>query len=109
MSEKTPKIFLRPFTENDLPAMVCWNNDPEIEYLVDRCLPKTLGRCLAWFRRHSGERNYRLYALENEEGRLIGKQNGPYLLAKKGSGPGSGLVRRNTGIEVTGPLLSGKS
>ena len=73
MSEETQKILLRPFTEEDLPAMVSWNNDPEIEYLVDRCLPKTLGKCLAWFKKHSGERNYRLYALENEEGRLIGE------------------------------------
>lgn len=83
MSEKTQKIILRPFTEKDLPAMVCWNNDPEIEYLVDRCLPKTLGRCLAWFTRHSGERNYRLYALENEEGRLIGETELDHICWKR--------------------------
>jgi len=73
MSEKTKRAVLRPFTEKDLDLMVYWNKDPELEYLVDRRLPKTREECREWFQKYVSEKNYRLYALENEEGVLLGE------------------------------------
>ncbi len=65
-------VKLRPFSKADLPKMVRWNNDPELEYFVDCDLPKTLPECLAWFERNIPSRDYRLYAIENEAGSTIG-------------------------------------
>lgn len=73
MSEKTKRVILRPFTKKDIDTMVSWNNDPELEYLMDRCLPKTREKCLEWFEKYVPEKNYRLYALENEDGVLLGE------------------------------------
>ncbi|MGE5529242.1 MAG: GNAT family N-acetyltransferase [Patescibacteria group bacterium] len=66
------EVSLRPFTRDDLPSMVRWNNDPEVEYYVDCDLPKTLPDCERWFRANIPSRDYRLYAIEDERGRLIG-------------------------------------
>lgn len=72
MSEQSAKVVVRPFVFSDLEFMVRWNNDFEVEQYVDCCLPKTLSECQVWFRKHIPGRNYRLYAIENEEGRVIG-------------------------------------
>lgn len=66
------RVRLRPFTRDDLPAMIKWNNDPEVERFVDCDLPKSLPECAAWFDENVPSRDYRLFALEDEEGRLIG-------------------------------------
>lgn len=66
------KVCLRPFRRNDLPSMVRWNNDPEVEYFVDCDLPKTLPECEQWFDDNIPCRDYRLFALEDTDGRLIG-------------------------------------
>lgn len=72
MSEQIEKVVVRPFVLSDLEFMVRWNNDFEVEQYVDCCLPKTLPECQVWFREHIPGRNYRLYAIEDEEGRVIG-------------------------------------
>ncbi|MGE5549832.1 MAG: GNAT family N-acetyltransferase [Bacteroidota bacterium] len=65
-------VRLRPFHRSDLPSMVRWNNDPEVEYFVDCDLPKDLHACEIWFADNIPSRDYRLFALEDENGRLIG-------------------------------------
>lgn len=72
MSEKAPKVVLRPFTREDLEAMVRWNSDQEVEKYVDRCLPRTLDECIAWYNQNIPNRNYRLYAMEEDGGKIIG-------------------------------------
>lgn len=72
MSEKDGQVVVRPFILSDLESMVRWNNDFEVEQYVDRCLPKTLPECQDWFEEHIPGRNYRLYAIEDEEGKVIG-------------------------------------
>ena len=66
------KVTIRPFTQDDLTSMVKWNNDPEVEYYVDCAMPKTLAECATWFAENTPSRDYRLFALEDDEGRLIG-------------------------------------
>jgi len=52
--------------------MVRWNNDPEVEYFVDCDLPKSLSECEVWFRANVPSRDYRLFAIEDGTGLLIG-------------------------------------
>ena len=52
--------------------MVRWNNDPEVEYFVDCDLPKSLPECEIWFRVNVPSRDYRLLAIEEAGGRIIG-------------------------------------
>ena len=66
------KVRLRPFRRGDLPSMVRWNNDPDLQYYVDSDLPKTLPECEAWFARNVPRLSYRLFAIEDDQGRLIG-------------------------------------
>lgn len=66
------KVRLRPFRRGDLPSMVRWNNDPDLQYYVDSDLPKTLPECEAWFARNFPRLSYRLFAIEDDQGRLIG-------------------------------------
>lgn len=66
------KIHLRPLAFEDLPAMVRWNNDPEVEYYVDSDLPKTLPACQAWFSANVPSRDYRVYAIEDTQGNILG-------------------------------------
>ncbi len=66
------KARLRPFMREDLPSMVRWNNDPEVEVFVDCDLPKTLPECEAWFAENIPSRDYRLFAILDEAGQVIG-------------------------------------
>jgi|SRR5690554_1673482 len=83
MSEKIRRVVIRPFTVEDLESMVQWNNDFEVEQYVDRCLPKTLGECQIWFEQNIPSRNYRLYAIEDESGKVIGDLELDHICWKK--------------------------
>ncbi len=72
MVKKAYSVKIRPFVKEDLKTMVAWNKDPEVEYFVDRGLPGTLEECEVWFAQMMKNREYRLYALEDEKGKLIG-------------------------------------
>lgn len=78
------RINLRVFTRDDLPAMVRWNNDPELEYYVDCDRPKTLPACEAWFAENVPSRDYRLFALEDRAGNLIGELELDHISWRRG-------------------------
>ena len=66
------KINLRSFEYRDLAGMVRWNNDGEVEAFVDCDLPKTLPECELWFQNNVPSRDYRIFAIEDRAGNLIG-------------------------------------
>jgi RimJ/RimL family protein N-acetyltransferase len=66
-------VSIRPLMEGDLEALVRWNNDPEVEQYMDGPQPQNLEECIAWYRACDQTRNYRLYALETEDGLLVGE------------------------------------
>ncbi|HEX2953570.1 MAG TPA: GNAT family N-acetyltransferase, partial [Bacillota bacterium] len=66
-------VIIRPLMERDLEALVRWNNDPEVEQFMDGPQPQNLEECKEWYRDCDHTRNYRLYALENEKGILLGE------------------------------------
>lgn len=72
MSNKAREVLLRPFTEEDLSCMVKWNNDDEVEQYVHSCLPKSLPECRVWYQENRKEWNYRIYAIEEAGGKIIG-------------------------------------
>ena len=47
MSMQAVAVTVRPLQKEDLPRMVIWNTDPEIERFVDLGLPGELSACLA--------------------------------------------------------------
>ena len=72
MFEKAYFVKIRPFIKEDLKRMIIWNKDPELEYFVDRGLPATVEECEDWYEQMVKNREYRLFALEDEKGKLIG-------------------------------------
>ncbi|HHT48414.1 MAG TPA: GNAT family N-acetyltransferase [Firmicutes bacterium] len=72
MSMQAVAVTVRPLQKEDLPRMVIWNTDPEIERFVDLGLPGELSACLAWWEEISRSKETRLFALEDEKGKLIG-------------------------------------
>ncbi len=72
MSEKACFVKVRPFNREDLKKMILWNNDPEVERFVDRGLPRDLEECELWLEQMKKNREYRLFAIEDENERLIG-------------------------------------
>ena len=72
MCKKADSVTIRPLQKEDLVKMVVWNEDPEIECFVDLGLPGDLPGCLAWWEEVSRYKDNRLFALEDENGILIG-------------------------------------
>lgn len=72
MSEQGSAVQVRPFRKEDLKKMVIWNQDPEVEQFVDRGLPQDLEGCERWFEATKQYKEYELYAIEDENGNLIG-------------------------------------
>jgi RimJ/RimL family protein N-acetyltransferase len=69
----TQKVKVRPLQDQDLEEIVRWNNDDEVECFMDGPQPKTLEECKRWYAECLKSRNYRLYAIENEVGVLLGE------------------------------------
>lgn len=67
------KIFLRPLKEGDFPALVRWNNDPELQKLMDADYPLTLEECRDWFSALRRNPQHRLWAILDSGGELIGE------------------------------------
>ncbi|NLY92157.1 MAG: GNAT family N-acetyltransferase [Firmicutes bacterium] len=65
-------VRIRPLREEELAKMVVWNTDPEVECFVDLGLPGDLSACLAWWAEMKRSKENLLFALEDEDGRLIG-------------------------------------
>ena len=65
-------ILLRPLQIRDLPKMILWNRDAEIQKYVDCTLPVNLIDLERWYNDNVPDRHYQIYALETREGYLIG-------------------------------------
>ncbi len=72
MSEQGSAVQVRPFRKEDLKKMIIWNRDPEVEQFVDRGLPQDLTECERWFEEMMQHKEYQLYAIEDENGNVIG-------------------------------------
>jgi RimJ/RimL family protein N-acetyltransferase len=66
------KVRLRPLDIRDLPKMALWNQDLEIQYLVDGDLPGDLIELERWYRTNVPDRHYQIFAIESLKGELIG-------------------------------------
>ncbi|HBE80440.1 MAG TPA: N-acetyltransferase [Firmicutes bacterium] len=65
-------IQLRPLQIRDLPRMVLWNRDAEIQTFVDCTLPDNLIHLERWYTENVPERHYQIFAIETRDGYLIG-------------------------------------
>ena len=72
MSEQANVVTIRPLQKEDLARITIWNVDPEIERFVDLGLPGDLPGCVAWWEEIRRSKHDLLFALEAENGRLIG-------------------------------------
>ena len=50
------KIYLQSFSEEDLPRILAWNLDQELNHYVDNALPATLEECQIWYRSMKSDR-----------------------------------------------------
>lgn len=65
-------VRLRPMRKADLPALVAWTNDAEVDRYMDGGFPKTLEAAEAWLLQTSKDRQVRRYSIETLAGVLIG-------------------------------------
>jgi RimJ/RimL family protein N-acetyltransferase len=65
-------VKLRPLTLHDLGKMVEWNCDNELQNYVDCDLPTTLPELERWYTENVPDCHYQIYAIETNEGELIG-------------------------------------
>lgn len=66
------RIRLKRLTVEDLPQMVVWNCDDEVQFYVDCDLPGNLGELKQWYETSSSDPNYRIYAIQTLAGETIG-------------------------------------
>ena len=50
MYRESARLYLRPFAEEDLPAMLRWINDPEVSKGLNRCHPLSMEAEREWFK-----------------------------------------------------------
>ena len=65
-------LRLRPLLIKDLPKLIIWNQDPEVQFYVDCDLPVDLDKFELWYHTNIPDRQYRIFAIETIEGNLIG-------------------------------------
>jgi diamine N-acetyltransferase len=65
-------IHLRSLQSKDLPKMVLWNRDVEIQTYVDCTLPDNLIHLERWYDDNVPDRHYQIFAIETLDGHLIG-------------------------------------
>ncbi len=65
-------VRLRPLLIQDLPKMVTWNCDDEIQSFVDCTLPSNLHNLERWYHENVPDRHYQIFAIETADGVLIG-------------------------------------
>jgi RimJ/RimL family protein N-acetyltransferase len=66
------RIQLRSLQIRDLPRMVLWNRDAEIQNFVDCTLPDNLTHLERWYHQNVPDRHYQIFAIETMDGYLIG-------------------------------------
>ncbi|MGE5583067.1 MAG: GNAT family N-acetyltransferase [Bacillota bacterium] len=72
MELRGKKVQLRPLEVKDLPKMVLWNLDDEIQSFVDCSLPNDLLSLERWYSENVPDRHYQIFAIETVDGELIG-------------------------------------
>lgn len=77
-------IRIRPLEERDLEKIVCWNNDPEVGQFMDGPQPRTLEEGREWYRDCCRTKSYRLFALENECGVVLGELELDQIVWRRG-------------------------
>ena len=65
-------LRLRPLMIQDLPKLIIWNQDPEVQFFVDCDFPVELGKFELWYRSNLPDRHYQIFAIETIDGCLIG-------------------------------------
>ncbi len=66
------KVNLRPLSENDIPLITRWINDPEVREFVSRTFPQTEKQEEAWFNKLGSDEKNIVLGIETKKGRLIG-------------------------------------
>jgi RimJ/RimL family protein N-acetyltransferase len=66
------RICLRRLLVEDLPQMVIWNRDTEVQFFVDCDLPGNLADLKQWYHENVPDPNYRIFAIQTLEGQTIG-------------------------------------
>lgn len=84
MSKQAVAVRIRPLQKKDLMKMVVWNTDPEVERFVDLGLPGDLAACLAWWKEIKQSKENLLFAMEDEDGRLIGDLELAHICWRRG-------------------------
>ena len=65
-------VFLRPLVPKDLPWIVKWSQDEEINFFTDGGYPQTREEALPWFEKLSANRQARAMAICLLDGTPIG-------------------------------------
>lgn len=66
------RILLRGLEVEDLPQMIVWNGDAEVQSYVDYDLPNNLGELKSWYAASTSDPNYRVFVIQTIEGQIIG-------------------------------------
>lgn len=66
------RIRLRRLMAEDLPHMVVWNCDDEVQFYVDCDLPGNLSQLKQWYQTSFSDPNYRIYVIQTLSGEIIG-------------------------------------
>lgn len=70
------KVTLRAIEKKDLPLLQKWSNDQEVQYLLGGWhLPSSMDTMEKWLERIQSDQLNQRFAIENEEGELIGSAN----------------------------------
>lgn len=72
MSIQGEKIRLRAIERSDIPAFVCWFNDPEVTQYLLMYMPMSLAQEEHWFEAQLDDRDRSIFGIETAEGTLIG-------------------------------------
>lgn len=66
------KVRIRPIEPGDLPMILKWNNDSEVEEFLDGESPRTIEKCREWFSKNSSNRHAKAYVFCAQDGTLLG-------------------------------------
>lgn len=66
------KVDLRPIEEEDLPQLIRWGQNRELQHFMDGEYPKDSGEAHQWLREANTDRQTKLLAIVTKDGRLIG-------------------------------------
>jgi RimJ/RimL family protein N-acetyltransferase len=66
------RIRLRQLALEDLPEMMIWNCDDEVQFYVDCDLPGNLAELKLWYQTSVSDPNYRIFIIQTLTGQIIG-------------------------------------